>query len=132
MDGPRYPCLLISGCTLLVLDFEAALQRVVGLSTDKAIREGFYRRAVIVDADLRLFRFGEVRLRGKFRLGGWMRSERAVERCELLDAGKIHLDEAKSKVLASIEGASEEVVRAIAEASDLSALWFVLMSYRLD
>lgn len=123
MDHLTSPCLLVSGRTVLVFGTASALRCALGFTTEKAIRDGFYRQALIVDAEGTVFRFGEVQLRGRFRFAQWMRQGRELEKCELVASGNMSLEGVKLEVRRALgDNLGEEAVRALEAARDLSEL----------
>lgn len=76
---PTFPVLQVSGDSILAFSDEASFRHMVSLATDKAIKDGFFEHAQIVDSGLRLYRVREIRLSGRASLLGWLKRGRQIE-----------------------------------------------------
>lgn len=130
-----FPILQVSDGSISSFADEAAFRRAVALSTDKAIDDGFFERARVIDAAWVEHRFARLELVGKSSFFGWMRRGREIESLELERVGEHDLlgvkaliaDAIKVSELWSESGDAAEVLGAVEAAASFDELVAVFL-----
>lgn len=124
-----FPVLQVSGDSIASFPDESAFRRAVGLTTDKAIADGFFKRARLIDASLVEHRVKSLRLAASGLLG-WMQRARRIETLDIERVGELDLAGVKALIARAIRtsalwsesGEAAEVLDAVERAGGVDEI----------
>ena len=85
---------------------EVAFHWALSLATDKAIKEGFFRDARLIDSNLIEYQIQRLELVGKSSLLGWLRRGRDIRVLEVSSGSSTSFDRVKASISDIIERSS--------------------------
>lgn len=106
MIGVVFPVLQVSDDSISSFRDEESFRRAVGMTTDKAIKAGFFEKARLIDANLVDYRVVQLELAGKAGLFGWMQRGREIKELKLATEGELELTEVQALVANTIRNSS--------------------------
>lgn len=105
--GPVFPIVRISAQSVSVFRTEESLRRRLSFATDKAINDGVFERAAVIDSCLSEYRFKAFQLAGSTGIFGWLKRARKIERLALEHTTDTTLSGLKARVRAAISSDEE-------------------------
>lgn len=106
MNGAAFPVLQVSDDSISCFRDEESLRRAVGMTTDKAIKAGFFEKARLIDANLVDYRVVQLELVGKASVFGWMQRGREIKELKLAAEGALELSDVQALVANVIKTSS--------------------------
>jgi hypothetical protein len=101
-----FPVLQLSDDSITGFLDEDSFRRALALTTDKAIKAGFFKKARLIDANLVDHRVEQLELAGRSGLLGWMERGREIKQLKLASEGQLDLDQVKDRVVHILQNSS--------------------------
>lgn len=93
-----FPVIQVSDDSITTFRDDETFRRALSLTTDNAMRAGFFERARLFDASLVEYRLRQLELGKKSGLFGWMTSGREIKVLEMATGRKLEFLEVKALI----------------------------------
>jgi hypothetical protein len=101
-----FPILQLSNDSIAGFRDEASFRHAVSLTTDKAIRAGFFEKVRLIDSNLVDYRVRKLELTGKSGFFSWMKQGREIAALDLTLENQLDLSELKALLSGAIKGSA--------------------------